>query len=118
MESHKVTLRATVFSEGVFQIRGENFFRVRNILGIAVQFSCCIMFKNYLLIALRNSQRQLSYSLINIIGLAIGIACSLVIFLYVYGEWSYDRHFQKGDRIYRIGISFFNIGKFANGPER
>ena len=76
------------------------------------------MLRNYLLIAFRNSRRQFSYSLINIIGLAIGIACSLVIFLYVYGEWSYDRHFQRGNRIYRIGISFFNIGKFANGPER
>ncbi len=76
------------------------------------------MLRNYLLIAIRNIQRQFSYSLINILGLAIGIACSLVIFLYVYGEWSYDRHFEKGDRIYRIGISFFNIGKFANGPEQ
>jgi putative ABC transport system permease protein len=75
------------------------------------------MFKNILLVAYRHLTRQLSYSLINVIGLAIGIACSLVIILFVYGEWSYDRGFTKADRIYRIGISFFNIGKFANGPE-
>jgi putative ABC transport system permease protein len=57
------------------------------------------------------------YSLINIVGLAVGMACSLIIFLYVYGEWSHDRHFQNADRIYRIGISFFNMGRFAKGPE-
>ena len=75
------------------------------------------MLRNYLTIALRNLQRQFSYSLINILGLAIGIACSLVIFLYVYAEWSYDRHFKHADRIYKVGISFFNIGQFGLGPE-
>ena len=75
------------------------------------------MLRNYLHIALRNLQRQLSYSLINILGLAIGIACSLVIFLYVYSEWSYDKHFKNADRIYKVGISFYNIGQFGLGPE-
>jgi putative ABC transport system permease protein len=75
------------------------------------------MLRNILLVTYRHLTRQLSYSLINLIGLAIGIACSLVIFLFVYGEWSYDRGHSKADRIYRIGISFFNIGKFASGPE-
>lgn len=75
------------------------------------------MLRNYLLIALRNLQRQFLYSIINILGLAIGIACSLVIFLYVYAEWSYDRHFKNADRIYKVGISFFNIGQFGLGPE-
>lgn len=75
------------------------------------------MLRNILLVTYRHLTRQLSYSLINLVGLAIGIACSLVIFLFVYGEWSYDRGHTKGDRIYRIGISFFNIGKFASGPE-
>jgi putative ABC transport system permease protein len=75
------------------------------------------MLRNYLLIAFRNLQRQFSYSFINIIGFAIGLACSLVIFMYVYSEWSYDRHFKNADQVYRIGISFFNMGKFAIGPE-
>jgi putative ABC transport system permease protein len=75
------------------------------------------MLKNYITIALRNLKRQMMYSSINIIGLAVGMACSLVIFLFVYGEWSHDRHFENGDRIHRIGISFFNMGPFANGPE-
>ncbi len=61
--------------------------------------------------------RQLSYSVINVVGLAVGIACSLVIFLFVYGEWSYDRGFKNSERIYKVGISFFNIGNFGAGPE-
>lgn len=77
----------------------------------------CVMLQNYLLIAIRNLQRQLSYSLINIIGFAIGIACSLVIFMYIYGEWSYDRHFTHAERIYKVGVSFFNMGGFGVGPE-
>ncbi|MBS1542456.1 MAG: ABC transporter permease [Bacteroidetes bacterium] len=76
------------------------------------------MIRNLLTVAWRNITRQWMFSLINIVGLAVGIACSLVIFLFVYGEWSYDRAFAKSDRVYRIGISFFNIGRFANGPER
>jgi putative ABC transport system permease protein len=76
------------------------------------------MFKNYATIGWRNLLRNKAYSFINITGLAVGIACSLVIFLFAYGEWSYDRGYAKGDRIYRIGISFFNIGNFAAGPER
>lgn len=75
------------------------------------------MLRNYLLIAIRNLSRQFSYSAINVFGLAIGIACSLVMFLYVYGEWSYDRHFRNADRIFKVGISFYNIGQFGLGPE-
>jgi len=76
------------------------------------------MVKNFLLVAFRSMARQMSYSIINVVGLAIGIACSLVIFLFVYGEWSYDRNWTNSDRIYKVGISFFNIGNFATGPER
>jgi putative ABC transport system permease protein len=76
------------------------------------------MLRNILMVAFRSLKRQFSYSIINIVGLAIGISCSLVIFLFVYGEWSYDKGFKNSDRTYRIGISFFNIGKFATGPEQ
>jgi len=75
------------------------------------------MFRNYLLVAWRNLRRQFSYTVINILGLAIGMACSLVMMLYVYSEWSYDRHFTHADRIYKIGVSFLNIGQFGLGPE-
>ena len=60
------------------------------------------MWKNYLTIAVRNLIRQKGYSLINILGLAIGIACCLLILLYVQDELSYDRYNDNADRIYRL----------------
>ncbi len=75
------------------------------------------MLRNILTITVRNLQRQFLYSFIHIFGLAVGLACSLVIFFYAYGEWSYDRHFAKGERIYRVGISFFGMGQFAIATE-
>lgn len=67
------------------------------------------MFKNYLKIAIRNLQKQKGFSLINISGLAIGMACCLLILLYVSDELSYDRFHEKGDRIFRI-LSYSTIG--------
>ena len=60
------------------------------------------MFKNYLLIALRNFWRNKVFSLINIAGLAIGISASLVIYLIVHHEFSYEKFQKDGDRIYRV----------------
>ncbi|MGB3861634.1 MAG: ABC transporter permease, partial [Candidatus Aminicenantaceae bacterium] len=60
------------------------------------------MFNNYLKIALRNIFKHKGYSLINIIGLAIGMACCLLILLYVQDELSYDRYHKNADRIYRV----------------
>ncbi len=60
------------------------------------------MFNNYLKIALRNIFKHKGYSLINIIGLAIGMACCLLILLYVQDELSYDRYHENVDRIYRV----------------
>ncbi|MCI0695026.1 ABC transporter permease [candidate division KSB1 bacterium] len=60
------------------------------------------MFKNYLKIAARNLLKHKAYSLINVLGLAIGMACCILILLYVQNELSYDRHHQKAERIYRV----------------
>jgi len=60
------------------------------------------MFKNYLRIALRNITKHKVYSSINVIGLAIGLASFVLIFLYVQDELSYDRYHSKADRIYRV----------------
>ena len=60
------------------------------------------MFKNYLKITMRNIKRQKLYSLINLIGLAIGMFVCILIFLYVKDELSYDKFHEKADRIYRI----------------
>lgn len=63
-----------------------------------------IMFQNYLKIAGRNLSRYQGFSFINIAGLAIGMACSILIFLFVGDELSYDRFHEKANLIYRIGL--------------
>ncbi|MXY47733.1 MAG: FtsX-like permease family protein [Gemmatimonadetes bacterium] len=60
------------------------------------------MIRNYLTVALRNLLRQPVYSLINIVGLAIGMAACMLIVLYIQDELSYDRYHPDADRIYRI----------------
>lgn len=63
------------------------------------------MIRNYILIALRNLWKKRSYASINIGGLAIGLATSIFIFLYVINEFSYDRFHDKSERIYKAWIS-------------
>ena len=60
------------------------------------------MLKNYFKIALRNLWKHKGFSAINIIGLAMGLACFIMIALYVTDELSYDRFNEKANRIYRI----------------
>jgi len=62
------------------------------------------MISNYIKIAFRNLIRFKAYSAINITGLAIGMACCILILLYVYDEMSYDRFNKNSDRIYRIVV--------------
>lgn len=60
------------------------------------------MLKNYFKIALRNLVKYKAYSFINIAGLATGIACCIIILLYIQTELSYDRYHENADNIYRI----------------
>ncbi len=60
------------------------------------------MLKNYIITALRNLSRNRLFTLINILGLAIGLACFTLIVLYVKNELSYDRHHPHADNIYRL----------------
>ena len=60
------------------------------------------MLKNYLRVAVRNLKRYKAFSFINIIGLAVGTACCILIFLYVSDELSYDKFNVNADRIYRV----------------
>jgi len=60
------------------------------------------MIRNYLKIALRNIRRHKGYSFINIAGLAIGMACCILILLWVQDELSYDRFHENGSDIYRV----------------
>ena len=69
------------------------------------------MFKNYLKIALRNIRRHKGYSFINIAGLAVGMACCMLILLYVRYELSYDTYHANADRIYRVAERLHWYGK-------
>jgi len=60
------------------------------------------MFKNYFKIAWRNLMRNKIFSIINISGLSIGLACCMLIFLYAKDEVSYDRFHEKKNQLYRI----------------
>jgi len=69
-----------------------------------------VMFGNYLKIAVRNIIKHKGASFLNVMGLSIGIAACILIFLYVQFELSYDRYHKNGERIYRIGqeIAYLN----------
>ena len=60
------------------------------------------MIKNYLKIAFRNLKKDKQFTLLNVVGLSAGIACTLLIYLWVHDELSYDKFFANGDRIYQV----------------
>ncbi len=64
------------------------------------------MLQNYLKITLRTMLHNKSYSIINILGLSIGVACCLMLALYIQDEWSYDQHHKDLANIYRINSHF------------
>ncbi len=66
------------------------------------------LIKNYFKTLFRSFRRDLFYSLINLFGLAIGLASAFLIFIYLQDELSYDKHFEDHERIYRLE-SFFSV---------
>jgi putative ABC transport system permease protein len=62
------------------------------------------MIKNYFKVAMRYLLRNKGYTGINILGLAIGITCCILIMLFIRSEWSYDKFHNKADRIYRAWV--------------
>ena len=75
------------------------------------------MFKNTLKIAWRHLLRQPLFSFINITGFALGIACAFVGLQYAWQELSYDKNYEKGEQIYRVGVDFMGMGGLAISPE-
>jgi len=63
------------------------------------------MIRSYIIVALRNLWRNRGYTSINIFGLALGLATSIFILLYVINELSYDRFHERSDRIYKAWVS-------------
>ncbi len=83
------------------------------------------MIRNYLTVAFRAIWRNKFYSIINVAGLAIGIACCLLISLYLRDEWTFDKFHSKADQLYRAYVKedygeneqFFNtVTPFPLGP--
>ena len=60
------------------------------------------MFRNYFKTALRNLWKNKSYGFLNVFGLAVGIACAALIFLWVEDEWSYNDNNAKKDQLYQV----------------
>ena len=74
------------------------------------------MFKIYFKIALRNLRKNKAFSFINIIGLATGLTCFMLIAVYVYSELNYDRYPAEAKNIYRINLSVTGNGDVAVYP--
>ena len=86
------------------------------------------MLKNYFLTTIRNLWKRKSFSLINIFGLAAGMAVSFLILLYVFHETSFDRFHEHSSEIYRIATDieaqvYWNLGamdwdRFTTKPSK
>jgi putative ABC transport system permease protein len=83
------------------------------------------MIKNYLKIAFRSLWRSKAHSLINIVGLSLGICVCVLIVLFVNDEWTFDKFNSKADRIYRVHARenwgenqdfFYTTTPFPMGP--
>lgn len=77
------------------------------------------MIKNYLITTIRNLWKYKLYSILNFLGLSLGLAVSILIYLYIKEELSYDKHFIKVNRTYRIVQMLNNESgprNWANGP--
>jgi len=72
------------------------------------------MLKNYIVLFFRNFMRQKGYTLINIIGLSIGITCSVIIALFVVHELSYDKMHHQSSNIYRVTVHGKMMGSEFN----
>ena len=74
------------------------------------------MIRNYLKVAVRNLLKHRAYSLINILGLSFGLACCLLIFVYVMDELSYDKFHEKAERIHRLQYNIVNFNIVQTPP--
>src|SRR6185369_14223445 len=77
------------------------------------------MFRNYLKTAFRNLWKNKAFSLLNIMGLALGLACSLLIMLWVNDEYNVDAFHKNGARLYSVYEKQYRDGEvnaFHGGP--
>jgi putative ABC transport system permease protein len=72
------------------------------------------MLKNYIKIAFRNLKKKVGFTIINVVGLSIGITSCLLLLLFVQDEWSYDNFHKDSQSIYRIAGSYDQGGEERN----
>jgi putative ABC transport system permease protein len=83
------------------------------------------MIKNLLKTAIRHISKHPGYSLLNVLGLTLGISCALFLIIYVSDEVSYDRYHKNADRIYRVSSKItepddqftWNVAQIPFGPQ-
>jgi len=86
--------------------------KVQRRLGLMHELTATIaMFRNYLKTTLRGMVRRKGYAAINVVGLAVGLACCLVIFQYVASEYSYDRFHANEPSLYRVTTAMARPGE-------
>ncbi len=74
------------------------------------------MIKNYIKVAFRSLNKNKIYAIINILGLALGLTVTILVFLFVKDETSYEKHWSGYERIYRTGIKADLMGQKMNAP--
>ena len=74
------------------------------------------MIINYLRIAFRNLRKHLTYSIINVAGLGLGLATCMLLVIWISQELSYDKFHTKADRIYRSSMEYSFGGQVAKTP--
>ncbi|MBV9962424.1 MAG: ABC transporter permease, partial [Parafilimonas sp.] len=74
------------------------------------------MLKTYFKVAWRNFKNNKVFSFINIIGLSVGLACCMMITLYILNETSYDAYQKNANNIYQLGTEFKGLGNFKKMP--
>jgi len=74
------------------------------------------MFKNYIKVAFRSLNKNRTYAVINILGLALGLAVAIIVFLFIKDETSYEKHWVGYERVYRTGIKANLMGQTMDAP--
>ncbi|WP_341214858.1 ABC transporter permease [uncultured Wocania sp.] len=74
------------------------------------------MLKNYIKVAFRSLNKNRTYAIINILGLALGLTVTILVFLFINDETSYEKHWDGYERIYRTGIKADMMGQKMDAP--
>src|SRR5690606_7379920 len=72
------------------------------------------MLRSYIIIAFRSMKRNMSYTMINVLGLSVGVACCLMLAVYIQHEASYDQHHRGKDNLYRVTTTITHNGERGN----